>query len=255
VGVWSELIHDSRNTVGNLGENEAQRRARLRLWCRIVSRFPVCQRHVWLGSQTFLITYVGDEEWGLRALENAPASHDRQDPRWQPYWVRAWESSLALAALIEQLPINHRQVLDLGCGVGVVGAKAASLQAYVTLVDAVPAALLFATWNCWPWRSRVQIRRLDWQCESLPQTFDWIFGADILYSQDDWPYLDRFWHAHLKAGGHVLLAEPLRSSANTFPEWASRQGWQVSQPYPNREIGDRCIRFFQLFDPAKNVGI
>lgn len=238
----------SRGAVGpiRLRLPDAADAAQRRLWWRIVSRMPAEERPLQLGASTQNLAYIGDEEWSWQRLERAAHCGVDSDPQWQPYWIWAWESSLALAALLEKLPLTQKQVLDLGCGVGAVGTKCAMLGAYVVMADAVPQALLLARWNSWPWRDRVECRRLDWRCQQLPRKFDWILGADIIHEVQDWPCLSRFWGQHIAAGGRILLAEPCRAAADDFPMWASQHGWSVALPYPPLKVASRRIRFFEL---------
>ncbi len=218
---------------------------RLRLWLRIVRRLPVSRQVIIVGPQTFEIAYIPDENWACCRLEEAARLGQENNPRWQPFWIWPWESAQALAAYVIDLPIVSKSVLDLGCGLGLVGTVAASCGAQVVLVDAVPEALLVARWNSWPWRRQVRCRRLDWQRETLNTRFDWIFGADILYSCEDWPHLDRFWRRHLTSQGSVLLTEPNRPAADPFVAWARQQGWSV-QELPHWRVRQSTIRFFQL---------
>ena len=65
-----------------------------------------------------------------------------------PYWAAVWESATALAEYLVDRdagqPLAGKAVLDLGCGMGLVGAAAAMLGARATLADIDTAGLLFA---------------------------------------------------------------------------------------------------------------
>jgi hypothetical protein len=107
-------------------------------------------------------------------------------------------------------------------------ASAVAGAARVWMVDAAPPSLLFARLNTWPWRDRVRVRRLDWRDEHLAdRRFDLIVGSDIIYDEEDWPYLERFWRRHLAAEGRLLLGESGRRTGAVFPGWLADRGWSV----------------------------
>jgi SAM-dependent methyltransferase len=171
---------------------------------------------------------VAEPDRLLERMPSSPTSPDSADC--QPYWARIWESSLVLAEAVWQADLRDRDVLDLGCGLGLVGAVAAARGARVMLADAVSSALLFARLNTWAWRDRVRTRRLDWRRDrlTLPR-FHFILGADILYDREDWPYLEVFWREHLREEGEVWLSEPHRVGSESFVAWIESRGWRLAR--------------------------
>jgi predicted nicotinamide N-methyase len=172
------------------------------------------------------------------------ASHE--DLAWQPYWAQAWETAYAIAEELADRELTGCRVLDLGCGLGLTGAVAAAHGAQVVMGDFAPPALRFAEGNSWPWRERVQVLRLDWRKDRLPDAFDLIVGSDILYDRDDLPYLDAFWRAHLKPQGSILLGEPTRSLTREFLAWIRDRRWQMSETTRRISQSDRPIRLIEL---------
>ena len=70
------------------------------------------------------------------------AGRDARDP--DPSWADVWDSAAALAAHVRADPaaVAGKRVVDLGCGLGVVGLNAALAgAASVALVDREPEAL------------------------------------------------------------------------------------------------------------------
>lgn len=221
-------------------------RQRARLEARIRRQYvTVCEAYHF-QDLTVQLTRVAEPDEMLERMEQDTTASGDASPRWQPYWAELWGCSLAVCQRLVQLPLQGIRLLDLGCGLGLTGTVAAARGALVTMADAAPPALLFARLNSWPYRDRVQVRRLDWLRDQLPERFAWIVGADILYDRGDWPHLDAFWRAHLAPGGTVLLGEGGRSTGGEFPAWLHGRGWQldgteIAQPgYP------RPIRLFQL---------
>ena len=82
---------------------------------------------------------------------------------WQPYWAEDWESSRALCRLLLNRAIQGISILDLGCGLGLTGAVAASRGAKVILADNARPALEFSEINCWKWNHLCSYREVDWK--------------------------------------------------------------------------------------------
>lgn len=190
------------------------------LWGQLAARYSLETIAVNFDDERFYLTRVSNPG-------DVPLDLDEHgELRWQPYWADDWESSRAICRVLLRLPIEGCSVLDLGCGLGLTGAVAASRGATVVLADNAAPALEFSRLNCWKWRERVRLEIVDWKAEStsLPR-FDWIVGAEIIYDSDDWPDLDRFWRSHLATGGRVLLCDPFRRTGREFRDWVVQRGW------------------------------
>jgi len=234
-----------------------------RLLSRIRSRYAICCEKLTIGSQEYDFTRVRDPDHVLEQFERsagqlenlsgnlpkrggqahlAPKTPQNEpvpggfrrgsktsQPPWQPYWAEAWESAVVLASELAQQNLSGRSVLDLGCGLGLVGTVAASLGGQVLMVDAAPPSLLFARINSWPWRENVAVKRIDWRHDELAKSFSLIAGSDIVYDRAEWPHLEGFWRTHLNVGGSVLLAEPGRSTGDEFITWIADRGWKLRE--------------------------
>jgi predicted nicotinamide N-methyase len=135
-----------------------------------------------------------------------------------PYWAEIWPASVALARRLRRGPsLAGQRVLDLGCGIGVAGIGAASAGASVTFADRDPDALAFAEYNARSNGARdVAVLQLDWNHGTAPGGFDRLLLADVAYDErHDQPLL-RHVECCLVAGGHALLADPFRKTADAF---------------------------------------
>lgn len=215
------------------------------LLARIRSKYAVCEEKVVIGNRVYVFTRVLDPDHVLEAFELAAEREDGTQPPWQPYWAEAWESAVVLAKALTRLDLTAESVLDMGCGLGLVGTVAASLGGNVVMVDAAPPALLFAKLNSWPWRDKVAVQQLDWRCDELRQRFSLIAGSDIVYDRDEWPYLETFWRRHLHDDGSVLLAEPGRSTGDEFIAWIRERGWRLREIEDTRESSNR-VRVLEI---------
>lgn len=200
---------------------------------------------------TELVSIAGTPIEFTRVSDPEAVFDGMEDETWQPYWAQAWDSSLPLAIRISQLDLLDQHVLDLGCGLGLVGTVAAARGAQTWMADAAPPALDFARLNSWPWRAHVDFRQLDWNTAALNKKFDWIFGSDLLYDRHDWSGLEEFCRSHLRSNGQVLFTEPGRTTGNEFLQWMPDRGWQVTvtaQPDAGR------VRFLQCVPAATEKG-
>ncbi len=194
-------------------------RERLVLWSRLQRRYA-------LTLESFEVAGT----W-MEILRPSSTSLDQawsREPLAGAYWAELWDGGVALADwLARRGSLSGQRVLDLGCGLGVIGAMAARQGAAVWLADAANDALLFARWNCWPWRRRVRCRRLDWTGDRLSMRFDWILTGDVLYDPQLWDGLERFCRVHLADGGAWLVGEPGPLRGGKCPSWLAERGWCV----------------------------
>ena len=226
-----------------------------RLLARIHRRYQTKTQTWRIGLLEIPFTRIADPDV---VLDQVAAEEDRREKvsgkRHEgeelhlPYWAELWESGLGIGQLLVSSPqlVLGKNVLDLGCGMGLAGTVAAALGAHVLFADLEPDSLLFATLNSLPWREKVRTRRLNWQKDQLDEQFDLILGADILYEKQQWAFLEPFWRKHIAPAGSILLGEPGRQTGNLFLEWIKTKNWKLAlseQPVPTRP---RPIRVFHL---------
>jgi len=144
-----------------------------------------------------------------------------------PLWAKIWEASLVLADHLASLePRPGKDLLEVGCGLGLVGIVAASFGYKVTMTEQDPDALNFARANALsnlsPSDPPIEIRTLDWNRPALDRTFDLLVASEIVYSERDYEPLFGLFKALLKPGGEIILAEGLRESSFNFFKEMSR---------------------------------
>jgi predicted nicotinamide N-methyase len=232
---------------------DRQLATRLRLLKRIERRYRLVTETVTVGSLTFPFSRVADPD---KVLDEVAAEEDRLektsgrrvdgDYLHLPYWAELWDSAMGVALHLASRKEIPKNVLDLGCGMGLSGTVAAMLGANVIFADLEAPALLLARLNSLPSADRVRTRQLDWRSDKLDDRFHLILGADILYERKQWEHLEPFWRWHLCVAGHVLLGEPGRPAGDLFPDWIASRGWElqtIRQPVPTRATP---IRLFQI---------
>jgi predicted nicotinamide N-methyase len=210
------------------------------------------------GNLQIDFTYIADPNSVLNELaakedrreKNEGHRHDGDDLH-LPYWAELWDSTLALCQqLVDQRQfLSGKNLLDLGCGMGLVGTVASALGAHVTLADLESDALLLSRLNAMQFHPDVQGIRLNWRTDRLNQHFDWIVGADIIYERPQWEFLELFWRNHLAPGGIVLIAEPCRPGGDAFPEWIIQKNWHAEVSQQSIPVRQKMIRLIRLTLP------
>jgi predicted nicotinamide N-methyase len=146
-----------------------------------------------------------------------------------PFWAELWPSGTALANAVAGQALAGRRVLELGCGLGLVGVAAALAGARVLSVDRSPEAITFAAANAA--RNGLTLRTavcsFD-QPEELIAEAPWelVLAADVLYEQRNVPVLLWLLPRLVTAGGEVWLADPGRRMLETFLAGVDALGWQ-----------------------------
>jgi len=195
----------------------------------IEAEYAISSSDMKFGEVEFNFTRVADPE-AVLTDETVLKSHEELE--WQPYWAETWDTASGFCSFLAEKfsgGLRGKNLLDIGCGLGLTGCVAAALGASVTMVDFAPPALLFAELNGWPWRHRVEVQRVDWCKDDLQQQFDIVIGSDVLYDRSDLPHLNRFIRKHLETGATAYLGEPNRTMAKEFIAWFEANNWAITQ--------------------------
>ena len=213
-----------------------------------------------MGSLKIWFTRIADPDGVLDDVAEAADLRQRLTGRRAPdehlhlpYWAELWDSAIGIGTFLlgGGYCLNSQSVLDLGCGMGLAGTAAAALGARVLFADLEPPALLFAQLNSLPWKDRVRTRRLNWRTDRLPERFDFILGADILYERSQWEHLERFWKQQLAPDGRVILGEPGRQTGDLLIDWITARNWQLEQFEQQVPPRTSPIRIFILRAPPE----
>jgi len=194
--------------------------------------------HISVGSRSFFILRVRDTNTLLQKVQPEAFARDER----LPYWAELWPSSIELArSCLEEMSLQDKSVLELGCGLGLAGIVAAAAGAHVRVSDYEPDALIFAQYNALknlPQHvvdSRVEFCLLDWRTDQEPEPVDVIIAADVVYEQKSFvPILD-FVRRALKKDGWAVFTDPDRSTGMPFFALAEQLGFDVT-------LGSRLVQ-------------
>ena len=135
-----------------------------------------------------------------------------------PLWAKIWEASGVLASYLTGLPPNPmKTMLEIGCGLGMVGIAAARTGHRITMTELNPDALNFARANalandC----PQLAIERLDWNAPQLNGRFDTIVGSETVYKTEDIDDLEAMFDRYLNPDGTIILALAVRRTGVDF---------------------------------------
>jgi predicted nicotinamide N-methyase len=135
-----------------------------------------------------------------------------------PYWAELWPSGLALARHVSELDLAGRNVLELGCGLGLPSLAASVGGADVLATDWAEDAIELLRRNAERNDAPLRVARVRWsEPEPVLRSAPWdlVLGADLLYEERN---TDQLADLLPRLGGDVLLAEPGRPYAKAFLE-------------------------------------
>ena len=147
-----------------------------------------------------------------------------------PYWAHLWTGSRALARLVAtEIDCTGRRLVEIGCGVGLVGVVAALRGARVTLMDTAHAGLQFARANAALNGCTAALVQSDLRRPALRGRFDYCVAADVTYDPALQVALADFLTAHLAAGGRAWCAESVRTLDDGFRRACAGHGLRVRE--------------------------
>lgn len=167
----------------------------------------------------------------LEALVDREAVLRCEDPVEPPYWAHLWTGAIELARHLDaHYQCEGKHVIDLGCGLGLVGIVAALNGAQVTFLDRDPDGLAFAAASaerngCRP----AALCQADFTRDSLEGRFDLILAAEVLYDAAAFVPLVRFFTLHLAYDGTVLLADAHRTDTRAFYDALAASGYRFTR--------------------------
>ncbi|MCA9081974.1 MAG: methyltransferase domain-containing protein [Planctomycetaceae bacterium] len=183
-------------------------------------------RDVPVGDRTFRLELPADPDLFLDDPD-VLAANARDD--YMPYWAFLWPSAVPTAEALLQFapwPVGTR-VLELGCGLGLVGLAALARGDDVLFTDHDPICLNSlernAALNSLPAPDTLQ---LDWRVP-LNQTFPVIVGCEVTYDANMHPVLLDLLDKMLSPDGLCWFSDPGRFQAPRFCKLASERGYNV----------------------------
>ena len=210
---------------------------------KTIREYPIIEQEVQLKRSFIKVAVVADSE---TLIDQAAHEDDF------PYWAEVWPSAIGLANFIEtpNAPILGRNVLEIGCGLGLTGIVACRQKRKVIFTDWKIDPLFFAHHNtslnhC---DDLARFIQMDWKSLCFaPKTYKFplILGSDVIYEKKNWPPILKLISNLLTDTGEIILSEPNRESTSTFFAQLRSKGFtyqKFSEPvYLNNTISRIAI--------------
>ncbi|MGE3536086.1 MAG: methyltransferase [Candidatus Tectimicrobiota bacterium] len=179
-----------------------------------VQRYTTTETLLDIHGLQVRVTRIADFEELLQHIDPVTFAEDER----LPYWAELWPASVALGQYVRQcLPLAGRHVLELGCGLGLVGLVAALQGAHVVCTDYEEAALDFARYNARRNACRqMRFQLMDWRRPRLPRRYEYILASDVIYEARNFGPLVALLRRYLARGGRAVFSEPGRVNAVPF---------------------------------------
>lgn len=199
--------------------------------------YPVQLRRPVVGGRTFEL--VGPANYESLVDDPRVAERFRQD-EYMPYWAEFWPACLILADAVADWPAAgsgrpRLNVLELACGLGLVGLVAAAGGHRVTMSDYDEDALAFVRESAR--RSGIptpETRYIDWRQRYDDLRPDRIVASEVLYETRSIKPVAEFIAYHLADDGLALICDANRSTAGLFDSIARDCGLSVREEQIHR---------------------
>lgn len=151
-----------------------------------------------------------------------------------PLFGVVWPSGQVLAHTMMDYNIDGKQILEVGCGIGLSSLLLNHRLADITSTDYHPEAGNFLRENVKLNRGRkIPFVRTGWQ-DAITDLgeFDLIIGSDLLYEQEHACDLSCFIDQHAKSKCEVIIVDPGRGNHARFSKKMVALGYSHSQEKP-----------------------
>ncbi|MBI3783857.1 MAG: methyltransferase [Deltaproteobacteria bacterium] len=164
------------------------------------------------------------------------------DPPEPPYWAHLWTASRVLARLTaDEIDCRGKRVVEIGCGLGLVGIVAALRGADATMFDFFDEAVRFAQANVALNRCTASVLRADLNHPPFRGGFDVCLAADVTYETGLQKALARFLALHLARAGRAWCVESVRTYDPQFQQACKMFGLQTRERMVNEIDEGRTV--------------
>lgn len=163
-----------------------------------------------------LAIYIPDYEQVKEVYEAILIDHPAEP---FPYWAKLWPSSIALVQYLKAntIWIEHKNVLEIGAGLGLPSFMIAGYANSVQVSDYAPEAVELLEKNIQHLRlNNVQAMELDWNRVPDSINADVVLLSDVNYNPSQFDGLLQLITKLISEGTIVILSTPQRIMASPF---------------------------------------
>ncbi|MCK4754731.1 MAG: methyltransferase domain-containing protein [Calditrichia bacterium] len=197
-----------------------------------------CWEEISLLDKRFVIQRVKNVDKLLDAISEEEFKKDER----LPYWADIWPSAIALSEYVleNQKVFKGKKILELGCGLGLVGITVTAIGGDVLFTDYDPHALRFTQTNFKRNFSRpASVQLLDWRNPSHSESFDIILAADILYEKRWLGPVLNILDKKLTMHGIAYIADPDRTVAREIYSMIESKNWHRQSVLKRTQVYDK----------------
>ena len=177
-----------------------------------------------IGGKTFMIRRVENIDRLIEAISDEEFNVDER----LPYWAEIWPSSIALSEYVleNEDEFSGKKILELGCGLGLVGIVLTSIGGDVLFTDYDSHALQFTQENFYRnFKRPASVQLLDWRDPGSTQSFDIVVAADIIYEKRWLEPVLNVLDKKLATYGRAYIADPDRTVGRPVFELMVDKNW------------------------------
>jgi len=148
-----------------------------------------------------------------------------------PLFGIVWPAGLALAEEMSRFPIAGKQILEVGCGIGLPSLVLQQRGANITACDYHPLAEEFLRQNTdFNGLAPIPFFNAPWLEPAFELgRFDLIIGSDLLYERDHPALLAGFLAEHARPTCQILLTDPGRNRCGEMSAKLTSQGYGCTE--------------------------
>lgn len=191
-----------------------------------------------LLDKRFVIQRVKNIDKLLDAISEEEFKKDER----LPYWADIWPSAISLSEYVleNQNVFKGKKILELGCGLGLVGITVTAIGGDVLFTDYDPHALRFTQTNFKRNFSRpASVQLLDWRNPGHSESFDVILAADILYEKRWLGPVFNILDKKLAMHGIAYVADPDRTVAREIYTMIESKDWHRQSVLKRTKVYDK----------------
>lgn len=197
---------------------------------KIKITYPTKTKTLSIGEKVFVIEEIRSLDEAIDLICDEMTQEEQLDPFAEdlcPYFGVLWPSSVALGKYLAQNPklIRGKQVLELGCGLGLPSLVASHLGGDVLATDFHPDVEEYFQRNCRHSSVESKYMRLNWRDSNQDiGKFDVVLGSDVLYESKHSKEVAQGLIRFMKPDGIIILSDPLRPYLQSFLEAMKIEG-------------------------------
>ncbi|WP_461834355.1 class I SAM-dependent methyltransferase [Desulfothermus sp.] len=158
-----------------------------------------------------------------------------------PFWAKIWPTSILLGYVLHRIPRQKDDsLLEIGAGMGICGLIAAKLGFDVTISDIDEDSLMISQINIIKnnLSENARVKKIDFTRDRLNKKFKYIIGSEVLYRQEHYRPLVKFFLNHMDKDSTVILAKDYHLKAKKFFKLA-KDHFTIDEKYIGfKEVGN-----------------